>query len=410
MSKSLQVVVASTSESDGMLPSDQIGTTSSTGILQGDRPDTSDLSSLAAVAAAAETHQVMDTSNNTAVTAETAMEVDTVRTGHLDHVPVVGELPPENILSSVSSTLTDSTTGHFVTQPQTPEAGSIDGDGVTSYQTATGQTIRIVKKENANLSVGGVTNLEGTNFRVINSDGTLLSSTGQNILQQQPSTSIRVMNSDGTFSNLQNIQSGLPQGFRIVNSDGNVVQLGGQVQQQQQIYQQIQEEPQPQVQQIRIVNSDGTVTMGNTIRTTSLQQNQQPQTLQQTIVPQQTQIKILNSDGSLSSLDNSNIRIVQQPSPPQQSRVRIVHSGGGGISSGGSPIKTTMTLQQAQEMGLIPQNTVTALGSGAGGSNIKILPKSPTKTIRTADGRTIVLAQSPQKQQQIVIKGIGSVS
>ena len=118
-----------------------------------------------------------------------------------------------------------------------------------------------------------------------------------------------------------------------------------------------------------------------------------------------TQIKILNSDGSLSSLDNSNIRIVQQPSPPQQSRVRIVHSGGGALSSSGSPIKTTMTLQQAQQMGLIPQSTLTTLASGSGGSNVKILPKSPTRTIRTADGRTIVLAQSPQKQQ-VVIKGI----
>ena len=64
-----------------------------------------------------------------------------------------------------------------------------------------------------------------------------------------------------------------------------------------------------------------------------------------------------------------------------------------------------MTLQQAQQMGLIPQSTVSTIGSSvAGGSNVKILPKSPTKTIRTADGRTIVLAsQSPQKQQ-IVIK------
>ena len=109
----------------------------------------------------------------------------------------------------------------------------------------------------------------------------------------------------------------------------------------------------------------------------------------------------------------SNIRIVQQPSPPQQPKVRIVHSGGtsSNLSTGGSPIKTTMTLQQAQQMGLIPQSTVSTIGSSvAGGSNVKILPKSPTKTIRTADGRTIVLAsQSPQKQQ-IVIKGKHSMS
>ena len=110
-------------------------------------------------------------------------------------------------------------------------------------------------------------------------------------------------------------------------------------------------------------------------------------------------------------IDNSNIQIVQQPSPPQQSRVRIVHSGGGAASMSNSPIKTTMTLQQAQQMGLIPQGSLTTIGGGggsgigSGGTNVKILPKSPTKTIRTADGRTIVLAQSPQKQQQIVIKG-----
>ena len=366
-------MVASTGEPDGILP-------------------TSDLSSLAA---AAETHQVMDTSSNNA---ETAMEVDTLRTGHLDHVPVVGELPPENILSSVPSTMQNSSTTHFVTQANPSEISTMDEDGVTSYQTATGQTIRIVKKETSNLGVSAVQNLDNANIRIINPDGTLLNSTGQSVLQQ-PSTNIRVMNSDGTFSNLQNLQSGLPQGLRIVNSDGSLMQLGNQLQPQQQIYQQIPEETQPQVQQIRIVNSDGTVTMGNTIRTTNIPQSQQQQVLQQTVIPQQTQIKILNSDGTLSSLDNSNIRIVQQPSPPQQPKVRIVHSGGGALSTGGSPIKTTMTLQQAQQMGLIPQNTLNTLASGTSASNVKILPKSPTKTIRTADGRTIVLAQSPQNSK-----------
>ena len=194
-----------------------------------------------------------------------------------------------------------------------------------------------------------------------------------------------------------------------MNSDGTLMQLGGggtQIQTSQQIYQPVQEEPQQQVQQIRIVNSDGTVTLGNTIRTQPIQQAQ-PQVLQQTVIPQQTQIKILNSDGTLSSLDNSNIRIVQQPSPPQQPKARIVHSGGAAVSTGGSPIKTTMTLQQAQQMGLIPQNTINALSNTSSvTNNVKILPKSPTKTIRTNDGRTIVLAQSPQKQQQIVIKGM----
>lgn len=350
------------------------------------------------MAAAAETHQVMDTSSN-AINAETAMEVDTLRTGHLDHVPVVGDFPPENILSSVPSTMQNSNTTHFVTLPS--EINAMEDDGVTSYQTATGQTIRIVKKDNTNLGTSsGLQTLENANIRIINSDGTMLNSSAPNVLNQA-NTNIRVMNSDGTFSNLQNLQSNLPQGLRIVNSDGSLMQLGGggaQLQTQQQIYQPISEEPQPQVQQIRIVNSDGSVTMGNTIRA-------QPQMLQQTVIPQQTQIKILNSDGTLSSLENSNIRIVQQPSPPQQPKVRIVHSGGGAISTGGSPIKTTMTLQQAQQMGLIPQSTVNTIGSSTGGvSNVKILPKSPTKTIRTNDGRTIVLAQSPQKQQ-VVIKG-----
>ena len=357
------------------------------------------------MAAAAETRQVMDTSSSNAIPTETAMEVDTLRTGHLDHVPVVGDFPPENILSSVPSTVQNSSTTHFVTLPS--EINAMEEEGITSYQTATGQTIRIVKKDNTNLGANSsVQTLDNSNIRIINSDGTILNTSGQNVLNQA-NTNIRVMNSDGTFSNLQNLQSSLPQGLRIVNSDGSLMQLGGQAQIQtpQQIYQPISEEPQQQVQQIRIVNSDGTVTMGNTIRAQPIQQAQ-PQVLQQTIVPQQTQIKILNSDGTLSSLDNSNIRIVQQPSPPQQPKVRIVHSGGGAITTGGSPVKTTMTLQQAQQMGLIPQNTINTLGaSGSGTSNVKILPKSPTKTIRTNDGRTIVLAQSPQKQQQVVIKG-----
>ena len=347
----------------------------------------------------------MDTSSSNAIPTETAMEVDTLRTGHLDHVPVVGDFPPENILSSVPSTVQSSSTTHFVTLPS--EINAMEEEGITSYQTATGQTIRIVKKDNTNLGANSsVQTLDNSNIRIINSDGTILNTSGQNVLNQA-NTNIRVMNSDGTFSNLQNLQSSLPQGLRIVNSDGSLMQLGGQAQIQtpQQIYQPISEEPQQQVQQIRIVNSDGTVTMGNTIRAQPIQQTQ-PQVLQQTIVPQQTQIKILNSDGTLSSLDNSNIRIVQQPSPPQQPKVRIVHSGGGAISTGGSPVKTTMTLQQAQQMGLIPQNTINTLGAGgSGSSNVKILPKSPTKTIRTNDGRTIVLAQSPQKQQQVVIKG-----
>ena len=401
--------MASTGDSDGMLPSEQIDPATTTAIFQGAHSGTSDLSSLAA---AAETHQVMDTSSGNNIQGDTsAMEVDSIRAGHLDHVPVVGELPPENILSSIPSTVQNSSTTQFVTQTLPTEISAMEDDGVTSYQTATGQTIRIVKKENPNLGVtGGLQNLENANFRVINADGTLISSGGQNLIQQQANTNIRIMNSDGTFSNLQNLQSGLPQGLRIVNSDGSLMQLGGggQIQSPQQIYQQLPEETQqPQVQQIRIVNSDGTVTMGNTIRTTNIPQPQ-PQVVQQTVLPQQTQIKILNADGTLSSLDNSNIRIVQQPSPPQQPKVRIVHSGGtsSNLSTGGSPIKTTMTLQQAQQMGLIPQSTVSTIGSSvAGGSNVKILPKSPTKTIRTADGRTIVLAsQSPQKQQ-IVIKG-----
>ena len=384
-----------------MLTAEQIDPATTTSIFQDTRPGTSDLSSLAA---AAETHQVMDVSGTNA---DPAMEVDSIRTGHLDHVPVVGELPPENILSSVPSTMQNTSTTHFVAQTLPSEINTMGEDSVTSYQTATGQTIRIVKKDNTNLGISSaVQNLENANFRIINQDEGLISPTGQNVIQQ-PSTNIRIMNSDGTFSNLQNLQSGLPQGLRIVNSDGSLMQLGGQLQPQQQLYQQMPEETQPQLQQIRIVNSDGTVTMGNTIRAPSLQQNQ-PQVLQQTVIPQQTQIKILNSDGTLSSLDNSNIRIVQQPSPSQQQqqpKVRIVNSGTGALSSGGSPIKTTMTLQQAQQMGLIPQNTLTNLASSTGGgSNVKILPKSPTRTIRTSDGRTIVLAGSPQKQQ-VVIKG-----
>ena len=85
---------------------------------------------------------------------------------------------------------------------------------------------------------------------------------------------------------------------------------------------------------------------------------------------------------------------LQQATPPPEPKVRIVTSSATG---GQSPIKTTMTLSQAQQLGLIPQNATT-------GGNVKILPKSPTKTIRTtSDGRTVIV-QSPSKQQ-IVIRG-----
>ena len=101
---------------------------------------------------------------------------------------------------------------------------------------------------------------------------------------------------------------------------------------------------------------------------------------------QSPQIRVLNSDGSVAPLSNqSNVRVVQ-PEP----KVRIVQSG-----TTGSPIKTTMTLSQAQQMGLI-QQTQTSSG------NVKILPKSPVKS----EPRTVIV-QSPQKQQ-IVIKGNAS--
>ena len=51
----------------------------------------------------------------------------------------------ENILSSVPSTTQNSNTTHFVTLPS--DISTMDEDGVTSYQTSSGQTIRIVKKE-----------------------------------------------------------------------------------------------------------------------------------------------------------------------------------------------------------------------------------------------------------------------
>ena len=85
-------------------------------------------------------------------------------------------------------------------------------------------------------------------------------------------------------------------------------------------------EEQPPVQQIRIVNSDGSVTMG------TVPQRQQ----------QQQQIRVLNADGSLTPLNSSGgMRVVQPTPPPPEPKVRIVTSSGAG---GTSPIKTTMTL------------------------------------------------------------------
>ena len=75
------------------------------------------------------------------------------------------------------------------------------------------------------------------------------------------------------------------------------------------------------------------------------------------------------------------MRMVQQQQTPPEPKVRIVTSSGAG---GTSPIKTTMTLTQAQQLGLIP-------GSGTGGGSVKILPKRYNSIKNTYTRRIINL-------------------
>ena len=64
--------------------------------------------------------------------------------------------------------------------------------------------------------------------------------------------------------------------------------------------------PQPALQQIRIVNSDGTVTMGTVGGNQRIVQQQQP------VQQAQQNIRVLNSDGTITSLNSSNIRLAMQ--------------------------------------------------------------------------------------------------
>ena len=64
--------------------------------------------------------------------------------------------------------------------------------------------------------------------------------------------------------------------------------------------------PQPALQQIRIVNSDGTVTMG------TVGGNQRIVQQQQQVQQAQQNIRVLNSDGTITSLNSSNIRLAMQ--------------------------------------------------------------------------------------------------
>merc|ERR1719295_1647068 len=243
-----------------------------------------------------------------------------------------------------------------------------------SYQTVGGQTIRIVKKEpdtgQHQLSQQAVHQMvqqqqqqAQPQYKIMNPDGTLSDIPASSQPQQ-----VRVIGADGTVT------------MRLMNPDGTFVEDAPPPA----------PSPQPALQQIRIVNSDGTVTMGTVGGNQRIVQQQQP------VQQAQQNIRVLNSDGTITSLNSSNIRLAmqQQATPPPEPKVRIVTTSATG---GQSPIKTTMTLSQAQQLGLIPQNATT-------GGNVKILPKSPTKTIRTtSDGRTVIV-QSPSKQQ-IVIRG-----
>lgn len=203
---------------------------------------------------------------------------------------------------------------------------------------------------------------------------------------------IRILNSDGTLSALP---ESIGQNIRFVTSDGSLLQMSQS--------QEVQSRP-AQPQQVRIVNSDGTVTIGSPINVRTSVNASQPIRILNSDEPQQ--IRVINAaDGTGLSpgsfrIISSGGQVINQLNPHQTidntSKVRIVNS------SLKSPVKA-ITLSQAQQMGWLP--------GGSSQGSFKIVPKSPIihprspqklslgSTFRTADGKTIIIG-SPQKQQQ----------
>ena len=178
-----------------------------------------------------------------------------------------------------------------------------------------GQTIRIVKKEpdtgQHQLSQQAVQQMvqqqqqqAQPQYKIMNPDGTLSDIPASSQPQQvrvigaDGTVTMRLMNPDGTF-----VSSLFKAGILLCVFTKKICVC---------LLIQVEEapppapSPQPALQQIRIVNSDGTVTMGTVGGNQRIVQQQQP------VQQAQQNIRVLNSDGTITSLNSSNIRLAMQ--------------------------------------------------------------------------------------------------
>ena len=177
---------------------------------------------------------------------------------------------------------------------------------------------------------------------------------------------------------------------------------------------------QPPQQQIRLVNSDGTVsTLGNVRPSPMQQQSQQQQQIRivklepgvqqqqpQLQQPQQQQIRIVNSDGSISVLNAGNVRVVgsQSGAGGATRQIRVVRTGGGAdVVAPKSPTRTTLTLAQAQQMGLLASPPA----GGGGGSGPTKVRLSPVK-MEGGGYRQVVIRQQQGTQGTAVAAAAGA--
>lgn len=178
------------------------------------------------------------------------------------------------------------------------------------------------------------------------------------------------------------------QNIRILNPDGSIsapsTSMGSS--ETQQIIRLVQEQQQQrQVQQFRVVNSDGTVstiaapivqsqpqqpTQQQQIRIVKMDQNQQTQATPQ----QQQQIRILNADGTVSNL-GGNVRIVQSASGSGPKQYRVIQTSEEGAAAlqaqqgGGKAI----VLNQSQGISVLNSPTKVQISEGSGGAMRQIV-------------------------------------
>ncbi|XP_059085160.1 protein lin-54 homolog [Tigriopus californicus] len=208
---------------------------------------------------------------------------------------------------------------------------------------------------------------------VLNADGTLSSMSLQNI---------RILNADGTLS--------LPTSFSNITAGG----LGSSMALMEQ------HQLPPSTAQVMTSDASGSIQILKMEPGTSIPQPQPT-------IQSQPQIRIVNADGTISNL-TGNIRVIssqqhnqqqqqQQPQQPSATRqIRVVRSGGSGglqMISPSSPVKT-MTIQEAQELGL--------LGTSASNRISNIRLASPMKSQTSSSNQVLIRTTSQGAGSQMI--------